>query len=124
MITIKAKRQLQTVFVSVSEDCDAAEVKTRLAEMLNGSGGLVLENKADQVDEVEVPVPSFEVDSDSEAEEPQEPKLKEGRVQVDAEGLRLGTADLSEQELQFKDGGVVAFAWKNEPFNITPLEST
>ncbi|KAG7693301.1 hypothetical protein KL933_000109 [Ogataea haglerorum] len=114
MITVKAKRQGLTVFASVPAGAGVGELKRRLAEMLNSTGGLLLHSEPvglSQTD-VDVPVPSFE-----EAGEPAE----EGREKVTAEGLRIGVLEdeiRETDELELRDGLAVAFAWRDEPFSV------
>ncbi|KAG7895405.1 hypothetical protein KL925_000115 [Ogataea polymorpha] len=119
MITVKAKRQGLTVFVSVPAGSGVGELKQRLAEMVNSAGGLQLNGEPvglSQTD-VDVPVPSFE--EGEEAAESEE--AEEGREKVTAEGLRIAVLDDEVREvdkLELHDGMAVAFAWGEEEFSV------
>ncbi|KAG7872115.1 hypothetical protein KL916_003453 [Ogataea parapolymorpha] len=122
MITVKAKRQGLTVFVSVPPGSGVGELKQRLAEMLNSAGGLLLHSEPvglSQTD-VDVPVPSFE-EAEEDEEAAQSDEAEEGREKVTAEGLRIAVLDdeiREVDELELHDGLAVAFAWGDEQFSV------
>lgn len=142
-VIIKFKRQAQTVFVTATPRETYGVLISRLVDTINGSGGLRLDNHPhklqDKDSDIDIPQPSFDVASDDDDDDDDD-TAKPGTIQVAADKLkfalpkdasdiyRSGYIDLEctdsdrMDELGLEDNSVVAFALKDEEYEICEPE--